>query len=93
MSETSRECGMVWASRNAIWEKIADVPENWLRAFAVRHPNDFRKFATTRNGSALYRVSAVLQAIEDGEGMPNAGIKETPFEIGVKDKDAEAAEK
>lgn len=65
-----------WASRDAILSEIADVPENWLRAFAVRHPMDCRKFAATRNGSMMYRVDAVLAAIEAGEGMPNGGIKE-----------------
>ena len=65
-----------WASREAIMQEVADVPENWLRAFAVRHPTDCRKFATTRNGSMMYRVEAVLKAIEDGEGMPNAGVVE-----------------
>ena len=65
-----------WASRDAILSEVADVPENWLRAFAVRHPMDCRKFATTRNGSMMYRVDAVLQAIEDGEAMPNEGIVE-----------------
>lgn len=65
-----------WASREAIMSEVADVPENWLRAFAVRHPLDCRKFATTRNGSMMYRVDAVLAAIESGEGMPNEGIVE-----------------
>jgi len=65
-----------WASRDAIMSEVADVPENWLRAFAVRHPTDCRKFATTRNGSMMYRVDAVLKAIEDGEAMPNEGIVE-----------------
>ena len=65
-----------WASKDAILQEVADVPENWLRAFAVRHPNDCRKFAATRNGSMMYRVDAVLKAIEDGEGMPNDGIME-----------------
>lgn len=63
-----------WASANAIREEIADVPQNWLRGFAIAHPKDCRKFATTRNGSMLYRVSAVLDAIERGESMPNGGI-------------------
>lgn len=65
-----------WASKDAIMSEVADVPENWLRAFAVRHPLDCRKFATTRNGSMMYRVDAVLAAIENGEGMPNEGIVE-----------------
>ena len=65
-----------WASKDAIMAEVADVPENWLRAFAVRHPADCRKFASTRNGAMMYRVDAVLQAIEDGEGMPNDGVVE-----------------
>ena len=65
-----------WASKDAIMSEVADVPENWLRAFAIRHPKDCRKFAATRNGSMPYRVEAVLAAIENGEAMPNEGIVE-----------------
>ena len=65
-----------WASREALLAEVADVPENWLRAFAVRHPMDCRKFSATRNGSMMYRVDAILRAIEDGEAMSNDGILE-----------------
>jgi len=65
-----------WASADAIREEVADVPGNWLKGFAIAHPKDCRKFASTRNGSMLYRVQAVLDAIENGEAMPNAGIVE-----------------
>lgn len=65
-----------WASKDAIMSEVADVPEPWLRGFAIRHPKDCRKFAATRNGSMLYRVEAVLAAIENGEAMPNEGIVE-----------------
>jgi len=65
-----------WASKDAIMQEVADVPENWLRGFAVRHPTDCRKFSKTRNGSMMYRVEAVLKAIEDGETMPDGGIVE-----------------
>lgn len=75
-----------WASKTAIFEEVADVPENWLRGFAVRHPLDCRKFAATRNGSMMYRVEAVLKAIEDGESMPNAGIVDRSAETGVSEK-------
>jgi hypothetical protein len=64
----------IWASKDAIREEVADVPENWLRGFAIKHPLDCRKFAAARNGSMLYRVDAVLAAIEAGEAMPDAGI-------------------
>lgn len=67
-----------WASMPAIREEVADVPETWLRGFAIRHPKDCRKFVAKRNGSMLYRVSAVLKAIEDGEAMDNLGIIERP---------------
>ena len=66
----------VWASKNSIRAEIADVPEGWLDRFAVEQPGDIRKFAATRNGSMLYRVEAVLAAIENGEAMPNEGIVE-----------------
>ena len=76
-----------WASKDAIMQEVADVPENWLRAFAVRHPTDCRKFATTRNGSMMYRVEAVLKAIEDGEGMPNGGIRTAVYKGEDKGED------
>ena len=63
-----------WASKDAILAEVADVPENWLRGCALRHPMDCRKFARSRNGSMMYRVGAVLKAIEDGEAMPDEGI-------------------
>ena len=50
-----------WASKDAIMQEVADVPENWLRGFAVRHPMDCRKFSKTRNGSMMYRVEAVYK--------------------------------
>ena len=59
---------MVWASSRAIRERIADVPENWLIGFVVRHPASVRKFAHARNGKLLYRVADVLDAIENREG-------------------------
>lgn len=77
--------GMVWATKKALMERVADVPENWLRAFVVRHPEHFRKFDLAKGGSAMYRVSAVLEAIETGEGMPNGGIKENAYKINQKE--------
>ena len=56
----------VWASKRSIRESIADVPENWLERFAVSQPEDLRKFGTARNATLLYRVSAVLDAVEAG---------------------------
>lgn len=64
----------IWASKDAIRVEIADVPENWLKGFALAHPLDIRKFAAKRNGTLLYRVAAVVAAIEGGEAMPNGGI-------------------
>lgn len=64
----------IWASKDAIRVEIADVPENWLKGFALKHPLDIRKFAAKRNGTLLYRVAAVVAAIEGGEAMPNGGI-------------------
>ena len=63
-----------WATRDAILAEVADVPDNWLRGFMIRHPQDCRKFAAARGGKMLFRVEAVLAAIESGEAMPSAGI-------------------
>ena len=70
-----------WASADAIRTEVADVPEPWLRRFQIAHPKDCRKFAATRNGAMLYRVEAVLAAIENGESMPNEGIVERKVEV------------
>lgn len=63
-----------WATKSALLAEVADVPDNWLRGFVITHPLDCRKFADSRSGKMLYRVSAVLAAIESGEAMPNDGI-------------------
>lgn len=57
----------VWASKKSIREEIADVPEGWLDRFAVAQPADIRKFGDSRNSTLDYRVSAVLEAIEQGQ--------------------------
>ena len=44
--------------------EIAAVPDNWLDRFAAAEPENIRKVASARNGKLLYRVSAVLDAIE-----------------------------
>lgn len=58
---------MVWATEKALKERVADVPGNWLERFMAARPNDIRKFGTARNSRLMYRVSAVLDAIEAGE--------------------------
>ena len=55
-----------WATVAAIRDEIADVPHGWLDGFVFAHPEDVRKFAG-HNGKLLYRVSAVLAAIDRGE--------------------------
>lgn len=62
----------VWATIDGIIAEVAEVPENWLKSFGVNHPNDFRKFGDARNSRTLYRVDAVLQAIENGESFRDA---------------------
>ena len=58
---------MVWATERALKERVADVPGNWLERFMVAHPNDIRKFGSAKNSRLMYRVAAVLDAIERGE--------------------------
>ena len=53
----------VW-QRFAVLKQLTGATDNFLRQFAINHPNDFRKFNLEHNGSAVYRVSAVLDAIE-----------------------------
>ena len=57
----------IWATRDSILDDVADLPRNWLAEFAARQPADVRKFADKRSGMLVYRVSAVLAAVEEGK--------------------------
>lgn len=57
----------VWATKKSIRAEIADVPEGWLERFAIARPDDIRKFGDSRNSTLDFRVSAVLEAIENGD--------------------------
>ena len=46
----------VWATMDGIIAEVAEVPENWIKSFAVNHPNDFRKFGDAKNSRTVYRV-------------------------------------
>jgi len=65
----------VWATMDGIIAEIAEVPENWIKSFGIKHPNDFRKFGDAKNSRTLYRVDAVLAAIENGESFREAVAK------------------
>lgn len=54
----------VWASKSSIIGEIADVPDNWLDKFAAAEPQNIRKFTAARNSRLVYRVAAILAAIE-----------------------------
>jgi hypothetical protein len=58
---------IAWGRAGDIQREVANVPDNWLRTFCVRHPGDVRKFGTSRNSTLLYRSEAVLAAVEAGE--------------------------
>lgn len=56
----------IWASKKSIRAEIADVPEGWLDRFAAEQPEDIRKFGDSKNSTLNYRISAILEAIEEG---------------------------
>lgn len=58
---------LVWATAKTIQSEIAEVPNNWLQRFAVARPDDVRKLGDSSNSTLLFRISAVLEAIESGE--------------------------
>lgn len=58
---------IVWGRVEDIKREVANVPENWLRTFMVRHPADIRKFGGSRNSTLLFRSDAILAAVEAGE--------------------------
>lgn len=65
----------VWASKRSIRESIADAPEGWFDVFARYQPDDIRKFADARNSALVFRVSAVLDAIENRKYFRTGGAK------------------
>ena len=60
---------LVWASRARLAEGVADLPERWLRDFAKRQPEDVRTFDGHGDAYRVYRVAAVLEALEEGRYM------------------------
>ncbi len=58
---------IVWGRAEDIRREVANVPMNWLYRFAAARPNDIRKLGEAQASSLLFRVSAVLEAIESGE--------------------------
>lgn len=58
---------MIWASRRQLQERVASVPDPWLTAFMVKYPNDIRKFGPQKQSALLFRVSKVLECIENKE--------------------------
>jgi hypothetical protein len=55
---------IAWGKKSDIRQQVANVPENWLDTFAVKQPNDIRKFGSAQNSTLLYRSSAILEAVE-----------------------------
>jgi hypothetical protein len=58
---------IAWGRVEDIKREVANVPENWLRMFMIRHPADVRKFGSSRNSTLLFRSEAILAAVEAGE--------------------------
>jgi len=54
----------MWKRKDGI-KQYADVPDNFLRTFAKKHPESVRKFGTAKNATLLYNVAAVLAAINE----------------------------
>lgn len=58
---------IVWGRAEDIRREVADVPAGWLRRFAKGRPGDVRKLGDAQCSTLLFRVSAVLDAIANGE--------------------------
>lgn len=58
---------MIWASRRQLQERVASVPDAWLTAFMAKYPNDIRKFGSSKQSALLFRVSKVLECVENRE--------------------------
>ena len=69
MSGTVVKAFPEWGRMEDIQQFVANVPENWLRSFMVRHPMQIRKLGTSRNSTLLFNARAVLAALDAGEGM------------------------
>ena len=53
----------VWARKQKVQE-LTGVPDNWLYDFAAEHPESVRKFTAAKNGTLVFNVAAVLEAIQ-----------------------------
>lgn len=59
----------VWARKETV-KQLTGCPDKWLYGFAATHGGDVRKFGGGgKNGTLIFRVSAVLVAIEESEGF------------------------
>jgi len=56
----------VWARHFEVC-RLTGVPERWLYNWGREHPEHTRKFGTGKstNGALVYRVSAILKAVEE----------------------------
>ena len=63
----------VWARKSTV-QQLTGCPDKWLYAFAAKHGEDIRKFGNGgKNGTLIFRLSAVLEAIEAMEGEIGKG--------------------
>lgn len=75
---------IVWGRAKDIQQEVAHVPSNWLIRFAVMRPDDVRKLGDEQNSSLLFRVSAVLEAIETGECNRKRKFEPDPTPADIK---------
>ena len=68
--ETTQAAALpVWARKDTV-QRLTGCPDKWLYGFAATHRDDIRKFGHGgRNGVLIFRVSAVLEAIESRDGF------------------------
>ena len=66
----------VWA-RKATVKQLTGCPDKWIYGFAAKHKGDIRRFGSGgKNGTLIFRLSAVLAAIEDGFSVDDADVSE-----------------
>lgn len=69
MKEEAKAPLPVWARKETV-QQLTGCTDKWLYGFAAKHGDDIRKFGGGgKNGTLIFRVSAVLTAIEESDGI------------------------
>ena len=83
---------IIWATERKIRNEVAELPEKWFDSFKTNQPADIRKLGDANNATLLFRVEAVLEAVENGLYKRVRTIKEIVSDAVASSKTKENTE-